>query len=194
MGAGVMDDQQITNVYLRQHPVDGEFVAVLTQGAGDVVLVVTGQVLLAHHSDVVIGPIDGRPHQIGGTGVHPNIILIGVLLVENLGDQVAVGSQHEPAQLGAEGHITHPRGDQDLLVGPPYPFADDRDVIGRLIRTVGDAHAAGQVDKGDMTAGFFLQLHSGAEENGGQGGVILVGNGVGGQESVDAELLGAQLL
>ena len=47
MGAGVMDHQQVPHIDPGQHPVHGELVVVLAQAAGDVVLVVTGQVLLA---------------------------------------------------------------------------------------------------------------------------------------------------
>ena len=45
-----------------------------------------------------------------------------------------------------------------------------------------------------MAAGLVFQLHGHLEQDGGQGGVILVGQGVGGQEGVDAELLCPQLL
>ena len=46
MGAGVVDDQQIPPLQRREHPVHGEFVAVLAQGPGDIVLVIAGGVLL----------------------------------------------------------------------------------------------------------------------------------------------------
>ena len=58
--------------------------------------------------------------------------------------------------------------------------------------SIGDADAAGEVDEGDVAAGLLLQLHSQLEENPGQGRVVLIGEGVGGQEGVEAELLDAQ--
>ena len=189
-----MDDQQVANLNLGQHPVHGELVAVFAQRAGYVVLVVAGGGLFAHHGDVVIGPVDGGAHQVGGAGVHPDILLVDVLLVERPGDQVAVGGQHEPAQLGVDGHVPHPGGDQDLLKGPAHPLADDGDVVGGLLGAVGHPHAAGQVDEGDVDAGLLLQLHGQFEQDGGQSGVVVVGQGVGGQEGVDAELLRPQLL
>ena len=194
VGAGVMDDQQVADLNFRQHPVNGELVVVFAQGAGDVVHVVTGGVLLAHDGDVVVGPVHGGPHQVGSAGVHPDVVLVGLLLVEHPGDQMAVGGQHEAAQLGAQGDIPHAGGHQNLLVGPADPLTDDGDVVGGLIRAVGDAHAAGEVNEGDVAAGFLLQLHRHAEENSGQGGIILVGQSVGGQEGVNAELLRTQLL
>ena len=48
VGPGVMDDQQIAGLHLRKHPVNGKLVAVFTQGAGHIVLVVAGGVLLPH--------------------------------------------------------------------------------------------------------------------------------------------------
>mgnify|MGYP000638807370 CR=1 FL=1 len=44
--AGVMDVDNVADVDFRQHTVNGELVIVLTQTAGDVVLVVAGGVLL----------------------------------------------------------------------------------------------------------------------------------------------------
>ena len=155
---------------------------------------VVGGVLLAHDGDVVVGAVDGGAHQVGGAGVHTDILLVDVLLVEDPGDQVAVGGQHEPAQLGAQGHVAHAGGDQDLLIGLPDALADEGDVVGGLVGEVGHADAAGQVDEGDVAAGLFLQFHRHLEQNGGQGGIVVVGHGVGGQEGMDAELLGAQLL
>ena len=155
---------------------------------------VAGDVLLPHDRNVVIGPIDGRPHQVGGAGIHPHILLVGVLLVEHPGHQVPVWGQHEAPQLGTQRHVPHARGDQDLLVGLPHPRPDGGDVVGRLLRAVGHPHAAGQVDEGDVAAGLLLQLRRQLEQHPGQGRIVLVGQGVGGQEGVDAELLRPQLL
>ena len=139
---------------------------------------------------MVVGAVHGRPHQVGGAGVHADVLLVDVLFVDGPGHQMAIGPQHEPAQLRTDGHVAHPGGYQDLLIGPPHPFADGGDVVGGLLRPVGDAHAAGEVDEGDVGAGLRLQLHSQLEQDAGQGGVVVVGEGVGRQEGVDAELLG----
>ena len=194
VGAGVVDHQQIADLHLRQHPVHRELVAVLAQRTSDVVLVVTGLVLLAHDRNVVVGPVNGRAHQVGGAGIHAHIVLVDVLHVQHPGHQVAVGSQHEAAQLGADGHVVHARGHQDLLVSLAHALADDGDIVGGLLGTVGHAHAAGEVDEGDVAAGLRLQIGGQLEQDAGQGGIVVVGQGVGGQEGVDAELLGAHLL
>ena len=109
--------------------------------------------------------------------------------MEHLGDQVAVGGQHKAAQLGAQGHIAHAGGHQDLLISLAHALADDGDVVGRLLGTVGHTHAAGEVDEGDVSSGLLLQLHRQLEQDPGQRGVVVVGQGVGGQEGVDTELL-----
>ena len=119
---------------------------------------------------MVVGPIHGGPHQVGCAGVHPDVLLVDVLLVGGPGDQTAVGRQQEAAQLGADGHIPHPGGDQHLLIGAAHPLPDNGDVVGGLLRAVGHPYAAGQVDEGDVTACLFLQLHSHPEQDPGQGG------------------------
>ena len=88
-----------------------------------------------------------------------------MLLVEHLGDQVAVGGQHEPAQLGVNGHVSHAGGDQNLLIGSAHPLADHRDVVGGLVGAVGHPDAPGQVDEGDVGPRLLLQLYSGPEQD-----------------------------
>ena len=58
-----------------------------------VILVVAGGSFLAQHGDVVIGTVHGRTHQVGSAGVYTDILLIGVLFVDRLGHQCAVGRQ-----------------------------------------------------------------------------------------------------
>ena len=153
---GVVNDQQVAQVDLREGAVDGELVVVLAQPSGHVVDVVAGRVLLTHDGDVVIRAVHGGAHKVGGAGVYPHILLVGMLEVRRLGHQAAVGGQHEPAQLGEDGHVSHPGADQHLLICLAYAFTDDRNVVGGLVRAVGDSHAAGEVDKGDVTAGLLL--------------------------------------
>ena len=47
--------------------------------------------------DVVVGPVEGRPHEIGCRGIYPHIAAIGVLDMEDLSDQMAMWRQHEAA-------------------------------------------------------------------------------------------------
>ena len=72
-----------------------------------------------------------------------------------------------------------------------YAFADGVDVIGLLLGQVGDTHTAGQVDKGDMRTGLALQTHGQLKEDACELGIVVVGDGVAGEESVNAKILGA---
>ena len=187
MGPRVVDDQEVPRLQGGQRPVHGEFVAVLAQGAGDVHRLGAGDVLLPGGGDVMVGPVDGGTHQVGGAGVHSHVLLVDVLEVQHPGHQTAVGTGHKAPQLAAQAHIPHAGGDQDLLKFLLHAPADQGDVVGLLLRAVGDADAAGEVDIPDMAPGLLLQLRRQAEEDARQLRVVLVGDGVGGQKGVDAE-------
>ena len=149
MRAGIVDHKQVAHVDMRQLTIDGELVVVLAQIARNVVRVcdrrrgLVGATRLAHHRNVVVGAIHGRANQIDGTGVHADIVLVDLLLVDGLGDQAAVGAHHKAAHLGADGHIAHAGRNQDLVVCRVHSFADGMDIVGLLLGQVGDADAAG---------------------------------------------------
>ena len=75
------------------------------------------------------------------------------------GHQTAVGPQHKAAQLRAQRHVAHTCGHQHVLVSVPHALPDHQDIVWLLVGAVGDADAAGQVDKGDARPGLLLQLH-----------------------------------
>ena len=182
---------------MRQLAIDGELVVVLAQIARDVVRVcdgrcgLVGAARLAHHRNVVVGAIHGRADQVDGACVDADIVLVDLLLVDGLGDQAAVGAHHEAAHLGADGHVAHAGGNQDLVVGSVYPLADGVNVVGLLLGQIGDTNAAGQIDEGDMCAGLALQAHGKLKEDARELGVVVVGDGVAGKECVDAKVFGA---
>ena len=193
MGAGVVDDYQVPHVDLGQAPLDGELVVVLAKAAGDIVHMVQDGVLLAQHGDVVVSAVHGRTHQVGGAGVQADVLPVDVLLVEHGGYQMAEGRQHEPAQLGINRHIAHARGIHDLLIAHPHSVADGLDVAPGLLGAIVHADAAGEIDEGEVRPGGVAQPHRQAEQLAGKLRVIFIGGGVGGQEGVDAEVLGSQL-
>ena len=110
MGPGIMDDQQVAPLQGGHGTVHGELVTVLAQGPGHVHRLRTGGVLLSGGGDVVVGPVNGGAHQVGGAGVHTHILLVNVLKMQHLGHQASVGPGHEPAQLTAELHALHTGG------------------------------------------------------------------------------------
>ena len=171
---GIMDDQQIADVDARQYPVDGKLVIVLTQTADNVVLVVAGRVLLAHDRDMVIRPVHGRTHQVTCAGICADVLLIDVLCVDRARHEMTVRCEHKAAEFGVQRHITHAGRHKDLLIRPAHAFADDGDVIGRLIRPVRDTDAAGEVNERDMAAGLLLQLRRQPEKHTRQRGIVFV--------------------
>ena len=72
-----------------------------------------------------------------------------------------------------------------------YALANGVDVVRLLLGQVGDTHTAGQVDEGDMCARLALQTHGKLKEDARELGVVVVGDGVAGEEGVDAKILGA---
>ena len=169
-----MDDQQITDVNARQHPVDGKLVIVLTQTANDIVLVVAGRVLLAHDRNVVIRPVHGRTHQVTCAGIRADVLLIYVLCVDRARHEMTVRREHKSAEFAVQRHIAHAGRYKDLLICPAHAFTDDGDVIGRLIRPVRDTDAAGEVNERDMAAGLLLQLRCQPEKHTRQRGIVFV--------------------
>ena len=191
MRARVVDDDVIADIDLGQHAVNGEFIIVFAQPARNVIEMIAGRVLLAEDGDVVIGLVHGGAHEVGGAGVQTDVFLPDMLFVQYLCDEMAVGREHKTSELGEDGDVTHARGDEDILIGFSHALADDEDVVVLLFGAVGDAHAAREVDEGDVHARLGGQFHGEAEEDLGEFGVIAVVGGVAGEEGVDAEVLDA---
>jgi len=119
---------------------------------------------------------------------------MGMLFVNCFCHQTAVGSQHKPAHFGAKLDIRHTRRFQHLFVCLTYALADFSDVRFLLIRAIGNAHAAGKVDKGHRQTSVILNFHRQTEQLPRQRGVIVILCGVRGQKCVDSHFLGAPLL
>ena len=113
----------------------------------------------------MVSTIHSRAHQVDCAGIDADVLLVGVLLVDGLGNQTAVRSKHETAKLGVDGYIAHAGRYQDFLVNLAYAFADRHNVVRLLVRTVRNADSTGKVDEGDVGAGLFFQLNSKLEEN-----------------------------
>ena len=87
---------------------------------------------------------------------------------------MTVRREHKAAEFGVQRHIVHAGRHKDLLIRPAHAFADDGDVIGRLIRPVRDTDAAGEVNERDMAAGLLLQLRRQPEKHTRQRGIVFV--------------------
>ena len=101
-----------------------------------------------------------------------------MLVVQAARHEAAVGREHEAAELGVDGDVAHARGDEYLIVDPVHSLAYILDVVFVLVRTVGHADAAGEVDESDMSAGLLLELDREAEQLHGKRRIIVVCRGV----------------
>ena len=79
-----------------------------------------------------------------------------MLFMHGPGYKVSIRGQHKAAQLCIESHIPQTGGHQNFLIGLADALTNHGDVVFRLIRVIGNAHTAGEVDKGDAAAGFLL--------------------------------------
>ena len=189
-----MDSDIISDVDLRQHPVDGKFIIVLAQGTCHIVLMVAGLILLAQHGNMMVRSIHGGTHQVHGTGIHTDVFLVGMLLMNHLGHQMSVRRHHVSAKLCVNCHIAHTGRYQNLFVYLTHAFADGTDIVRLLIRTVRNTDTTGQIDEGDMRAGLFLQLDGKLEQFSRQRGIIVICYRIAGKEGMNTEILHALCL
>ena len=184
-----MDHQKIAHVNPRKHAVDGKFIIVFAEGAHHIVHVIPGSILFPHNRDVMVRTVHGRAHQVHSAGVHSDVFFICVLLMDSLCHERTVRPKHKPAELRAQGHIAHPRRDENFLVYLPHALPDSHNIVGLLVRAVRNAHAARQVDKGNMRSCLLLELHRQLKQNLCQHGIVFVGHRVACQKGVNAEIL-----
>ena len=138
---------------------------------------------------MMVGAVHGGTHQVYRTGVYTHILFMGMLLMDGLCNQTAIGAQHKTAQLCAQRYITHTRRHQNLLIDLPHPFADGADIIRLLIRTVRDADTSGKIDKGNMSPRFLMEADCQLKQDLCQHGVILICHRVACQKGMNAEIL-----
>ena len=186
-----MDKEVVALLQCRQLTVNGKLVVVLAERAGHIVGFLAGRVLLAQDGDVMVCPVHRRTHQVDGAGIHTGIVLVGLLEVDHLGHQRAVGCQHEAAQLCEDPDLVQSVGLQDLVIYLVHALADDHDVIRGLLRLVGHADTAGQVNEVELDTALLLDSDGQLEELLCQCRIIVVGDGIGRQEGMDTEMLHA---
>ena len=155
---------------------------------------IAGQVFLAQHRNMVISAVHGRPHQVDAAGVQTDEFLMRMLDVQHLPDQQIVRARHKAAHFGIDGHVRHAGRSEDAVVDLLHLCTDDLDIVWRLIRSVRDAHAAGQVDERDIHPGLVPQFDRQFEQLACQRRVVIVRHRVAGQERVDAAVLHALFL
>ena len=179
----------IPNLNLRQFPVNGKFIIVFTQRPCHIIGVVTGRILLTQHCDMMVRAVHGRAHQVHCAGIHADVLLMGVLLMNHLRHQMPVRSHHEAPQLCIDSHIPHTCGHKYFFIDLADALANHLDIIGLLIRAVRNPDTAGEVNEGDICPHLLLQLHSRLEQRLRQSRIILIGHGIAGKKRVDTKIL-----
>ena len=188
MRAGVVNEEVVSDVDLRQKPVHRELVVIFAQRARHIVHVVPERILLAEHRNMVIGAVHGRPHQVRSTRVYADIFLVDMLLMDRLGDQRTVRRQHETPHLAVDRDVIHPVCLKDRVIDLPDTFSDHSDVIWHIIRRVSHAYAAGQVDERDVYVKCAADLQRQLEQLRGEHRIILVGHSITREEGMDAKM------
>ena len=143
---------------------------------------------------MVICSIHCGTHQIYRTSIHTDVLLVGMLLMNNLGHQMTVRCHHKTTKLRIYLYITHTCRYQYLFIYLSDTLTDYTDIIRLLIRLIGYTDTAGKINKGNMCSGLFLQLHRCLKQCSCQRRVILIGYGITSQESMNTEILNTLLL
>lgn len=141
MRARVVDIEQVAHVNFRQTAVDSKLIVVLAQAAYHIVHMVAGRIFFAQHRDVVIRAIHRRTHQIAGARIHADIFLISMFFMAGGRHQRAVRTKYKAPQLSEDRHVAHSRGHKHLFKRLSHAFPDGRNVVGRFIRPIRNAHA-----------------------------------------------------
>ena len=184
-----MDHHQIALFHPRQPPIHRKLIVIFAQAARYIVQRIRRCIPFAADMDMMISAVHGRPHQIGCTGIHPQIPLMDILFVDGPCDQPTLRPGHKSAQLrldlypGLGGITEHP----DIFL--PDPFTDPGDIRLLLIGMIGDAHAAGKIDEIQGHAAFLFQSGAQIKQNAGKRWIIAVPGGIAGQEGMQAEFL-----
>ena len=138
-----MDVEVISHLNLRKLAVNGELVVVLAEGSGHIINLVVWCVLFSKNGNLMVSAIHGRAHQIYRAGVHTNVFLIGMFLVDGLGYKSTVRSHNEASHLGIDGNISKSCRNQNLFVSRTNALTDGIDVVRGLVRTIRNSYAAG---------------------------------------------------
>jgi len=146
MGSRVMDDQEITHINGRQKAPDGKLVIVFTECPHHVHHVGTAALLFSVDADVVIGTVYARPHEGGHAGIHTDVPAVCIFFVYGPCDQHAMGACHISSGFNVKFRCIPVFLFERIICGL-YLFSHGLDIKRGLIRRVGDAKPAANVDK-----------------------------------------------
>ena len=186
-----MDEDQIADINFWQFSINGEFVIVFAQTAGNIINMVTRFVFLTHDSNVVIRSIYCRAHQISCAGIKADIFFVSMFFMDGFGHKSTIRSHHEAAHFCHNRYITHTSRHKHFFKCLAYTLANSKYVVALLRRSVRNTNTAGEVDEFNAGTGFVLQVNRELEKNFCKARIVLVGHGIAGKESVNTKMFNA---
>jgi hypothetical protein len=105
VGAGILDDMRRSpSDYFRQLPSELANLSLFSQSEPTTSTVSrAGPFLLAQHLDMMIGAVQGRPHESGHAGIDADVGAVDLLAVDGPGDEHAMRTGHVAAALHEQG-------------------------------------------------------------------------------------------
>jgi len=173
-----MDKQQVPHLDLGKRAVRSEAVRVLAEHADDVVATACRRILLAHDRDMVVGAVEHGAHEVGRACVNAQVVVVGLLAVDDTGHKRTERRQHVAAELRGNADVSHANGNQTLLVHLANELANEGDVVLPLVRLVGDAHAAREVHETHVDSQLALEGYGRRKQCAGQRRIVAIRDGV----------------
>ena len=111
--------------------------------------------------------------------------------MNSFGHKSTIRSHHEAAHFRKNRYITHTCRHKNFFKSLTHSFADSKDVIALLGRSVRNAYTTGKVNEFNAGTGFILQFNSQLEKNFRQTWVVFVSYGIAGQKSMNTKMFNA---
>ena len=81
VGSRIMDNNQVSDINLRQFPVNGKFIIILAKRTCHIIYVIAWGIFFTGHCDMMIRTLHGRTHQIAGTGIQTDIFFVNMFFM-----------------------------------------------------------------------------------------------------------------
>lgn len=158
VSARIVNHNKVPNVDSRKPSIDGKFVSVFTKRPRQIVKLVVRVLLFASYRDVMIGAIDGRPHEIRHAGVEADVLLVNILDMEHSRYKIPIGPGNDAPTLHVKREGVKAAGSNQPVVAGTDAVADVQKIDGGLFWFVGDPNPAANVDKVDAKVQLFPRL------------------------------------
>ena len=127
---------------------------------------------------MVVGAVEHGAHEVGRACVNAQVVVVGLLAVDDTGHKRTERRQHVAAELRGDADVSHANGNQTLLVHLANELANEGDVVLPLVRLVGDAHAAREVHETHVDSQLALEGYGRRKQCAGQRRIVAIRDGV----------------